>query len=301
MNDGITRNFDYDAVITGTSMAENFKASEFDALFGTKSIKVAYAGGLFKEINDNLKKVFETHPNTKIVLRSLDTFQIIEDKDAMKKADYPAYLTNDIILDDVNYLLNKEILYNAVRYAASGMNGAEMTSFDDYANWQWGQDFDENMALESLLDGEMAEEMEGLTQKETNMVVDNITQNVISTVEKNPNCNFYFFFQPASVIYYQNLLVNGEYNKIWEAKMLVSKMLTSYTNVKLFEWDDHYELTSDYTRYIDAIHYKEDVNSEMLRWMYEEKGLLTKYDYQEKLLKCKEFYDNYNYKEIGMT
>lgn len=34
-NDGITRHFTYDAVITGTSMTENFRTTEFDALMGT--------------------------------------------------------------------------------------------------------------------------------------------------------------------------------------------------------------------------------------------------------------------------
>ena len=29
-NDGITKNFEYDAMVTGTSMAENFKTSLFD-------------------------------------------------------------------------------------------------------------------------------------------------------------------------------------------------------------------------------------------------------------------------------
>ena len=32
-NDGIIKYFDYDAIITGTSMIENFKTSEFDKLF----------------------------------------------------------------------------------------------------------------------------------------------------------------------------------------------------------------------------------------------------------------------------
>lgn len=42
-NDGISKHFDYDALITGTSMTENFKTSELDAIFGTNSIKVSYA------------------------------------------------------------------------------------------------------------------------------------------------------------------------------------------------------------------------------------------------------------------
>ena len=32
-NNGIAKNFEYNAIITGTSMTENFKTSEFDYLF----------------------------------------------------------------------------------------------------------------------------------------------------------------------------------------------------------------------------------------------------------------------------
>ena len=52
-NDGIAKNFDYDAIITGTSMTENFKTSEFDELFNVKSVKMSFSGGSFKEINEN--------------------------------------------------------------------------------------------------------------------------------------------------------------------------------------------------------------------------------------------------------
>ena len=50
-NDGISRNFTYDAVLTGTSMMENFKASRFDSLFGVTSVKIPYAGGYYKEVD----------------------------------------------------------------------------------------------------------------------------------------------------------------------------------------------------------------------------------------------------------
>lgn len=45
-NDGITRQFTYDALITGTSMTENFKASEMDILFGVQSVKVLFGRDL---------------------------------------------------------------------------------------------------------------------------------------------------------------------------------------------------------------------------------------------------------------
>ena len=43
-NDGISRNFEFDTLITGTSMAQNFKTSEAEALFGGKAVKETFSG-----------------------------------------------------------------------------------------------------------------------------------------------------------------------------------------------------------------------------------------------------------------
>lgn len=47
-NDGITRNFAYNGIITGTSMTENFKTSEADELFHAKFVKVPFSGGVLQ-------------------------------------------------------------------------------------------------------------------------------------------------------------------------------------------------------------------------------------------------------------
>ena len=49
LNNGIIQNFDYDAAITGTSMMQNFKTSQFDDLFGTHSVKVTLTGQSMKK------------------------------------------------------------------------------------------------------------------------------------------------------------------------------------------------------------------------------------------------------------
>lgn len=51
-NAGFIKQFEYDAVITGTSMTENFKTTEFDEIYGCKSIKVSFSGGSYKDINN---------------------------------------------------------------------------------------------------------------------------------------------------------------------------------------------------------------------------------------------------------
>lgn len=71
-NDGISKHFDYNALITGTSMTENFKTSEFDEIFDVHSVKVSYSGGSYKEMNDNLKIALRHNPNLKTIVRCLD-------------------------------------------------------------------------------------------------------------------------------------------------------------------------------------------------------------------------------------
>lgn len=51
-NDGIVRHFDYDSIICGTSMTENFKASQADAIFDADFVKVPLSGASYRESHD---------------------------------------------------------------------------------------------------------------------------------------------------------------------------------------------------------------------------------------------------------
>ena len=46
-NDGIVKHFEYDAIITGTSMTENFHTSDLNRLFDVNSVKIPFSGGSY--------------------------------------------------------------------------------------------------------------------------------------------------------------------------------------------------------------------------------------------------------------
>ena len=77
-NYGIARSFDYNAVIVGTSMSENFKPSEFDALFGVTSVKLPYSGGSHLEVRELLEFVFAHQKDVKCVIRNIDLFRAFD-------------------------------------------------------------------------------------------------------------------------------------------------------------------------------------------------------------------------------
>lgn len=139
-NNGITKHFDYDAVITGSSMTEQFKTSEVDDLFGVRSIKVPYSGASYKEVNDNLKIALQYHPDLKLVIRGLDMNRFFDDCSAMEYEleEYPSYLYNENAFDDVNYLFNRDAIIETYKLLAETLQGTApgITSFDEYSIWQ---------------------------------------------------------------------------------------------------------------------------------------------------------------------
>ena len=112
-NNGISNHFNYDALITGTSMTENFKCSEMDSIFGTNSIKVPFSGGTYKEINDNVRVGLKNNSELRIVVWGLDMGHFFDNCDLMRLdlGEYPTYLYDENPYNDVRYLWNKDIIF----------------------------------------------------------------------------------------------------------------------------------------------------------------------------------------------
>ena len=136
MNDGIGRYFDYDAIIIGTSMTHNFKTTEFDELFGAKSIKTPYAGAGYKELSESLERALARNEEVTQVLWAVDYAGLTEPSDWSRYEEQPLYLYDDNYLNDVQYLLNKSVLYHGVlNNIVRTMAGEGSTTFDEYSSF----------------------------------------------------------------------------------------------------------------------------------------------------------------------
>lgn len=290
-NDGIARHFEYDAVITGSSMTENFKTSEFDRLFGTDSVKLSYSGGYFSEVDALVNTALDSNNKIKIVLRSLDLNLLNMDKDSVRYDNIPTYLYDDNIANDVNYFLNKQIfLEETLELIELRKEHSEPTSFDEYSSWEA-----ETTLAKELSEKEYPSEPERsdkkiFTDNDKRVVQANIRQNVIETAVENPDVTFYYFFTPYSCIYYSDWIKKGEWDYHIATQQCVIEELIEVENIKLFSFCDWYELTCDLERYKDTGHYNAEANSEMLKKIKAGEGLLTKDNYMEYLSNIKEYY-----------
>lgn len=299
-NDGITRKFEYDGIITGTSMTENFKKTEADVLFDADFIKVPYMGGTYKEINDNLKRAYHAGKNIRYVIRCLDYSLMDTDKDAYSEnMDYPFYLYNDNLFDDLNYVLNKEILFTQTGYVIDyTRDGNQTTSFDEYANWNDLFTFGADEVLGTYTLGEKIENSSALTQEEYDRLMGNIRQNVTDLADEHPETVFCYFFSPYSICYWDNLNNAGKAEWWINAEKAVIEEILKHPNINLYSFTNNYELVCNLDNYKDEGHYGEWVNSWILQWMHEGKYLLTKDNYQEYINSIREFYLSYDYASL---
>lgn len=301
MNDGIVRHFEYDALITGTSMIQNFRTTEMDAIFGVNSVKVPFAGGTYKEINDNVAKALEYNSQLATVVRGLDMRYFITSKDSMRNdlGNYPTYLYDNNLMNDVRYIFNRDVIFDRV-YPMVRANDVEgfvpgIRSFDDYSNWRSGYFFGSNSVLEDETIMTEPGEPVHITEKEKDIIHDNIEQNVVSPAESYPDVTFYYFFTPYSAVWWEAMVANGTIYKQIEAEECVIEQILEYDNIKLFSFNNRTDITTDLNNYKDVSHYGGWINSLMLKWMHNDYYLLTRDNYKDYLSQELSFYTSYDY------
>lgn len=298
INDGISRHFDYDAMITGTSMAQNFKTTEMDDMFGVQSVKETFSGAGFQETSDNLRRALEKNKNLKTVVWSLEYNGMIRDKDWTQYEDYPTYLYDDNPWNDVSYVFNKSVFYHGVLpNAAKTLLRQPSTTMDEYSSW------DKETGLEYIMQSYdrwevKADMINGLTQEERDMVAGNIRENFTDMINEYPETTFYIFYTPYSICYWDFLNQEGMMQMQFDAEQIATELLLECPNVKLFNFNDQYDVITDTDNYRDKEHYSAEINTKILEWMASDIGLVTRDNYAERLEIEKEYYLNYDYESI---
>lgn len=302
-NDGILRHFEYDSVIIGTSMTENFKTSEAQSAFGGQWVKVPFPGATYKEINQYVALALKVKGRLANVIRCIDLDRIFNGRDAMREdmGVYPEYLYNENPLDDVKYLLNRSVLFErCLPTVATCRWQSGITSFDKYAFWS--DDFEYGpvrvIGNRSPEVGISARVQLGLSAEERKELRAVIRQNVVSMIESNPETPFMLFFPPYSAVFWYDALRDGSYGKRLEAERLLIETLVGVPNVRLFAFDDFQDLVSDFNHYRDAEHYGAWVNSQLLVWMHEGVGLLTRENYGRYLSNKDQMYRTMDWKRL---
>lgn len=297
-NDGMARHCSYDAVIIGTSMAQNFKPSEFDAIWGSESIKIGFAGAGYKEIDDTIRRVLRYNDQVRYVLRSLDGNRLIYPAEYDAYEGYPEYLFDDNIFNDVQYLLNKEVVPRTLAVLNYTRAGNVTPSRDEYGSWSQYKTFGREAVLQTCVKSEGFEEEDVLSEEDYKNIRENVGRNVLQTAQDNPEVTFYLFFPPYSICSWDSMVQTKQLNAQLEAEEMAVGMLVGQDNIHVYHFSENIEMVSNLDNYADALHYGEWINSDILEWVHEGEYELTEQNYREYFERIKKLYSEYDYSSL---
>ena len=224
-----------------------------------------------------------------------------DDKNRLREdmGEYPTYLYDQNLFNDVKYLYNQDVLIRCMYITKLKLIDKKtgITSFDDYGNWS--AEFEGRYGSKYILNNHETFKMpmgsKKLTEEEKQRVLENITQNVIETAEANPETMFYIYISPYSAIWWGEQLEEGNINRDIEAERYVIESLLKCKNVNLYSFNTHYDITTDMDNYRDKLHYGEWINTDILKFMKNGEGLLTQDNYLDYLNEEKIFYETFDY------
>ena len=296
-NKGMAKYFEYDSLVTGTSMTEGFLASWFSEKFDCNAIKLPYAGGHMKDFDMLFETVFESKENVKNIFFGLDLYTLNSEPDTTR-FEYPKYQISSNIFDDVEYLLNNDILANySLKTYMVGKSPDYNFDMDNIYVWEDISTYGKDVALSNYVRPDIKIDV---VEKEVteNIYLEKNLEVLCSYIENNPDTNFYVFYPPYSILYWDYMTRIKENNMQFYILEQASEKLLSYDNVQLYGFVTNKEIITNLDNYKDYTHYKQSINKYMVDCMGTDENRLTKENYKKVFEDFKNFVENYDYDSI---
>lgn len=277
LNAGLIKNYDFDSIIVGSSMTENFKLDEAKEYLGfEKPIKLTMSGGNMIEYSVLLTMLLIK--KYKNVLFGLDIFSLDQ-----KESRLSIYLYDDINLNDLKYVFNFDILKRSIAYLiASKLYNSAGSLFDFNLMYQWqhlntDNDFNECKILEQFKNETSSINLgDSINQENLYMQrVDHFNKLLLKIIKENQDINFYIFYPPYSILTYKAM--NGK-NLIYffRTKEYINNILSNFNNVKIYDFQDRLDIVTNLNNYKDLTHYHQKINTLMLQEISKSEGFYKK-------------------------
>ena len=260
-NAGLAKNADYDSVVLGSSVTSNFRVSWFDEQFGCKAVKLCYPGGTFSDYDAALETAFRTH-DIKTVFWCVDPQLLVASP--VNPTPLPDYLYDDSILNDYQYLLNKDVLLKQCAPAVLATLRGEQPDYDEAFVWDHGYTYSVIKATESY--DRPAQSAVQYPADHYDAVAAENWAILDKWIEAHPETTFYLYYPPYSSLYLDQQLRLGMREPTWKMLGGTLERYIACENVRFYNFLVD-PVTIDYNNYTDMVHYQSSVNRHMVEYM----------------------------------
>ncbi|WP_432820897.1 hypothetical protein [Trichloromonas sp.] len=267
LNPGIAKTFEYDTVIVGSSMIQNFRPSAVDSILNTVSVKLPIPGSSAYEQSLTLDTALRTG-KVRRVLFGLDLFSF---KGAPKRlsggeGSIPFYLYDDDPFNDLKYLLSLDtlIFYKYIIRSTLAGRDARKLEMDNYGYWGDRFDFGSVQVLEDWKTGNFNKNAV-TADFSVKVLKESFDANFLDHFRANPEVRFDLFFPPYSVLVWLDCREKGLLDDFLLFKQYVVSAVANLDNVQVFDFQAEEKIIADLGNYKDVSHYSPAINELMTR------------------------------------
>lgn len=297
---GVAKNFAYDSAIVGSSMTENFRASWFDEDFGWDTVKLSYEGACSDDLSAILEMVFAGEREVKNIVLAIDDYQFLSDSTS-QAIERPEYLYNQRLLDDVNYLWNKDALKASLERLWDGIK-RRSEEVDSAFNFSEKYEFSKERVLTDarpFRENILANPPETTTKKDAYLQIcmENM-DNIVPFLEEHKETEFFVVFSPYSIMNWEKKLLAGTLEAQLFTDSYIIEQLLLLENVHVFYFQDEYEMITNLDMYMDTCHYREEYNHYIEQCIKSGKNEVTMENYKERIDNMYRIVTEYNFEAV---
>lgn len=264
---GMIKHADYQVIVVGDSMTENFLPSHIEDIMGRPGANLALSGATLHEQATVVQTAIRTG-KVKQVIWGLRTTSATGEVDRFRKGRaFPLYLYDANPFNDWRYLYNLDMLKLSVSKTMTPK--PQVPQHPDYVNsWFWGK------AKQPGRDKILARYQRPATSTDfvpphyrLEKLTASFDYNLLGAVRANPQVEFIVFMPPYSVLYQLNekLARPARFDTVVRFYRHVFDRLSGEPNVRLYYFDVDPRITHNLDNYKDTSHYWLNINDLMLR------------------------------------
>lgn len=296
-NAGIARNFDFDNVIIGNSMSQNFKPSDFEKCFDGTSVKLTAAGSYAIDWVYLLEILKNRDEPPKNIVMNFDG-GILESSSTEATHYLPTFLYDNNPLNDVNYLLNFSILREYTFKSVKANYNNNIPETDTLFVWDDGVTRGKKFVLMDYERPNLVYDSPDINSA-LKLAKENINL-LIPYFESMKETEFTLFFSPFSIVYWDKQIRLNKLDLLQTVYTEIFEILIQYENVHLLFWTDKnmMDIITNLDYYKDANHYVSEVSLEIVDRIRMQNGKLTPNNYLYEINKFFDYIRNYDYEQI---
>jgi hypothetical protein len=262
-NPGLAKHYDYDRVVTGSSLMENVLPADVDRVFGGRTINLSVSAQTAFDAGRLLRLALGTgRPRHVVMNLDYNAFSGATDRSGFE-GHFPGYLYDTAVWNDWEYLLGIGTLRKSLETAMGLQWTRSSTNPDRMWYWADGREFSAAKAVEGLDPADLNARFRQPPRTLDGMKA-SFEANIAPVVADHPAVRFTFLFAPYSILVWSDFEQRGQLEVTLAFREWLLGRLQAFPQAELFDFQAEPAYVANLEHYTDLYHFSPELTRRVL-------------------------------------